>query len=165
MHPIHDTDPVLLLAVAMASKRRPAELLDLVTAIHLLQHAVPAATKLADALTRLSTHGLIEAAGDGAAYRLTAAGETLAADLPRKADTDAKLFTLRTRLAEHRGRGDAVSVREADLATAVAAHAALLADGTRSLLVPKAPPPEDNGRGPGYHLRKPAPAKKRPQKR
>ena len=37
MHPIHDVDALLLLAIGLASKRRPAEPLEIVAAIDLIQ--------------------------------------------------------------------------------------------------------------------------------
>ena len=41
MHPIHDHDPLFLLAVGLAAKRRPAELVEIVAAIDFLQIKAP----------------------------------------------------------------------------------------------------------------------------
>ena len=36
MHPVHDVDSLLILATALSSKRRPAELVEIVSAADLL---------------------------------------------------------------------------------------------------------------------------------
>ena len=84
MHPIHDTDPLLLLAVSLAAKRRPAALEEVVAAIDLMQEKIPGEGKFIDTIARLAVAGLLHAPEGGLA--LTAAGESLIAPLPRKAE-------------------------------------------------------------------------------
>ena len=50
---------LLLLAIGLASKRRPAEPLEIVAAIDLIQGNIPAEAKLSEAIARLAVHGLI----------------------------------------------------------------------------------------------------------
>ena len=57
MHPVHDHDPLLLLATALASKRRPAEPVEVVAAIELMQVAIPPEGKLLEAIARLGAVG------------------------------------------------------------------------------------------------------------
>ena len=164
MHPVHDLDPLLLLAIALASKRKPADLVEIVAALNLVQGAegkFPPEVKFVEAMQRLSVHGLVEATGD--AYALSAAAQTIVAGVPRKGEPAEQAFYLRDQLARYtaKERHAPVAVDEAQLAAAIAAHKTLLADGKRSLMVPKPKPPEDNGRGPGFRKRKPMPAGKR----
>ena len=58
MHPISDTDALFLLATTLASKRRPAELVEVIAAFDLLQEPVPSSGRLIDSIQRLSAHGL-----------------------------------------------------------------------------------------------------------
>ena len=67
MHPIHDHDPLLFLAVALAAKRRPAELVDVVAAIDLLQIAIPGEQRFIDSFARLAEAGLLLGRDDGLA--------------------------------------------------------------------------------------------------
>ena len=57
MHPVHDIDAVILLAVALSSKRRPAELIELVAAAELITGKLPYPAKLAESVARLFTSG------------------------------------------------------------------------------------------------------------
>lgn len=164
MHPVHDLDPLLLLAIALASKRKPGDLVEIVAALNLVQGAegkFPPEVKLVEAMQRLSVHGLIEATGD--AYALSAAAQKIVAGVPRKGEAGQRAFHVRDQLALYtaKERHAPVAVDEAQLAAAIVAHQKLLADGKRSLMVPKPKPPEDQGRGPGFKKRKPMPAGKR----
>ena len=57
MYPIHDHDPLVLLATALAAKRRPAELLEIMAAIDLIQGNIPNEAKLSEAFARLGQSG------------------------------------------------------------------------------------------------------------
>ncbi|MGC3962222.1 MAG: hypothetical protein QM803_02565 [Rhodocyclaceae bacterium] len=85
MHPIHDADLLLLLAITLASKRKPAAVEDIAIALGTLQPLLPAEDKLLGAFARLSSHGLIVASGDS--YGLSAAGEALMKSVPAKGET------------------------------------------------------------------------------
>lgn len=164
MHPVFDLDPLLLLAIALAAKRKPADLAGIVAALNLVQEAggkFPPAGKLVEAMQRLSVHGLIDEAGG--AYALSAEAQKIVAGLPRKGEAALRVFSCKDQLAHYnaRERRAPVPVDEAQLTAAIAAHKSLLGDGKRSLMVPPPPPPEDSGRGPGFRKRKPLPARKR----
>ena len=59
MQPIHDTDVLLLLSLAFSSKRRPAELIEIVAAAEIVQGVIPANVRLIESFSRLSQCGLI----------------------------------------------------------------------------------------------------------
>jgi hypothetical protein len=59
MYPIHDHDPLVLLATALAAKRRPADLLDVMAAIDLVQGNIPNEEKLSEAFARLGQNELL----------------------------------------------------------------------------------------------------------
>ncbi len=160
MHPIHDVDALLLLATGLASKRRPAEPLEIVAAIDLIQGNIPAEAKLSEAFARLAVHGLIGEA-DGR-YLLTADAQKMIETLPRKAEPDEKLFALRSELAAYAPKGECapVAVAPETLRAAMLAHRAAAESGAKNLLVPKPKPVEPTAR-PGQRQRKPMPARRR----
>ncbi len=160
MHPIHDVDALLLLATGLASKRRPAEPLEIVAAIDLIQGNIPAEAKLSEAFARLAVHGLIGEA-DGR-YLLTADAQKMIETLPRKAEPDEKLFALRGELAAYAPTGECapVAVAPETLRAAMLAHRAAAESGAKNLLVPKPKPVEPTAR-PGQRQRKPMPARRR----
>lgn len=159
MHPIHDTDPPLLLAVAMASKRRPAELLEIVAAVDLLQGKIPGETKFAETLARLAVAGLI--VGSEAGLTLTPAAQQLIEALPRKGDAEAQLQALKSGLAAYAPGPEQppVVIEGAAILAAVQAQRAAARSTAKNLLVPK-PKPVENAR-PGQRQRKPAPARRK----
>lgn len=160
MQTIHDVDVLLLLATLHAAKRKPAELLEIVAAIDLVQGNVPAAPKLCEAFARLATFGLLVARDGG--FALTPDAETMVTRLPKRADTAERLFIIKDKLSEYSPHGEhaAVSVGEADVNAAIAAHRAAAALAVKNLLVPK-PKPEAEKHRPGQRQRKPMPARKR----
>lgn len=104
MHPIHDIDAPLLMALALASKRRPAELVELIAATELMHGSVPSEFKLSDAFYRLSTQGLIRAEGDG--FTLTAAAQLVMEGGTRKSDKAARIESLKQGLAAYATEGE-----------------------------------------------------------
>lgn len=133
MHPIHDTDLLLILALAVAAKRKPATLDDSLLAIAMLQEAgLPSEPKLLDSFARLSSHGLLVAQGEG--YTLTAAAQSILASLPRKGDTEERSFRLKEKLAaaELAATHCAVKPDAAALSAAVAAWQAAQPPLTKS---------------------------------
>ncbi|RIX43118.1 MAG: hypothetical protein D3M94_17900 [Rhodocyclales bacterium GT-UBC] len=160
MHPVTDADALVLLSTALASKRRPAELSEIIAGIELLQVAVPSATKLVESFARLAIHGLLRQ--HDTAYSLTPAGEGLVADLPSKAAADERLFILRDTLSQYpAGTPQAAIVIDAEqVGTAIAAHQAAARQATHNLLLPK-PKPEAGQSRPGQRARKPMAAGKR----
>lgn len=162
MHPIHDTDPLLLLAVAMASKRRPAELLEIVAAVDLLQGKVPGETKFADTLARLAVAGLI-VGSEEAGLALTPAAQRLIEVLPRKGEAEERLQALKEGLGAYAQGPEQppVVIAGAAILTAILAHRAAAKSTAKNLLVPKPKPAETTSR-PGQRQRKPAPARRKP---
>ena len=160
MHPVNDFDALLLLAVALASKRRAAQLIDVVAAAELISGSSPAVTKIRDSAARLSAHGFLAAQDDGLC--LTAAGQAISAAEPKKAETAERIFWVRDQLIQSPTRGEAPSVDldEAKNAEAVQAHLAAAKEITRNVLVPK-PKPAETAKRPGLRQRKPLPAKRR----
>lgn len=151
-----DVDVLLLYAVALAGKRRPAEPVEIVAAIDLVQGNIPSEEKLVDAFGRLGVGGLLMSAGDGVA--LSVAAEKLIEGLPRKGEHAERLFELRGLLAAFRpAAAGAALVFDADqLRAAILAHRAAAASGGKQMLVPK-PKPEAGKARPGQRRRKPLP--------
>lgn len=156
MPPVFDVDALLLLATAIAAKRRPAELAEIVAALDLMQGNIPGEEKLSDAFARLGTGGLLLTQGDGVA--LSTAAEQLIEQLPRKGEHAARLFELKGLLAAHPWATDGVAivVGADQVRTAILAHRATIAAGGKNLLVPK-PKPEAAQARPGQRQRKPMP--------
>jgi hypothetical protein len=160
MHPVHDVDSLLILATAISSKRRPAELVEIVSAADLLQNNIPNEAKLVEAFERLAKHGLIRSAGEG--FELTEAAQEIVTGLPRKAETPERLFAIKDRLSVYNVKGEhaAITLAEADVTKAILAHRAAEKTTAKNLLVPK-PKPEAEVHKPGQRQRKPMPARKR----
>jgi hypothetical protein len=160
MHPVHDTDVVLLLATALAAKRRPAELVELVAAADLLAGAIPSEAKLADAFQRLSACGLI-CAVDENAYTLTPGAEKLMSGTRRKAATQERILNVKEKLAAFEAQDvfAAIALSAAQVRAAILAHRTAAKAPGRNLLLPK--PPADAGTKPGQRQRKPLPSQRR----
>lgn len=155
MHPIHDVDTLLLLAVMISSKRRPAELAEIIAAIEMSQESIPSAAKLTQAFARLAEHGLISAVDDG--FTLTPAALDVVARLPKKADAAERLFTIRERLGAYEPATPlaAITLTEAQLDAAVAAFRASAQRTGGNQFMPK-PKPELAAKRPGLRRDKPA---------
>lgn len=160
MYPIHDHDPLLLLATALAAKRRPAELPEIMAAIDLIQGNIPNEEKLSEAFARLGQNGLLVARDGGVA--LTPAAESQIEALPRKGEMADRLSALRSLLAAYTTAGDAeaVAIPAEQLRAAMLAHRAAAAGGGKNLLVPK-PKPEAAKARPGQRQRKPLPKQRK----
>lgn len=161
MPPVLDVDVLLLFATALAAKRRPAQLVEIVAALDLVQGNVPSEEKLAGALVRLGESGLLLELAEGIA--LTPDAEKLIEILPRKGDYAQRLFELRGLLGGFKasGEGRAIVLGEALFRAAILAHRAAAAGVAKNLLVPK-PKPEAAQARLGQRQRKPMPkARKR----
>lgn len=156
MSSVLDVDVLLLLATALAAKRRPAELVEIVAALDLIRGNIPGEEKLSAAFARLGACGLLLEAGGGMA--LTEAAEKLIENLPRKGEHAERLFELKGLLAAHKPTADGVAivVGADQLRAAILAHRAAAAAGGKNLLVPK-PKPEAGPARPGQRQRKPMP--------
>lgn len=132
MHPVYDTDPLLLLAITLASKRRPASVDEIIIAVGTLKSELPAESRLLEAFARLGAHGLIALSDAG--YALSASGESLLRELPARGDADDRLFRLKHLLSEADLRPDGFVAKPdaAALAAAAAAWRASLPPPTKS---------------------------------
>lgn len=132
MHPIFDADALLLLAITIASKRKPATLDEVVVGLAMVQPKLPAETRLLEAFTRLSRHGLISARDGG--YTLCAAAEKIMMAVPKKKEFAEQAFCLKAKLAEFEAEPSepAVQPEAADLTAAIAAWQASLPPPTKT---------------------------------
>jgi len=160
MTPIHDVDALLLLATALSSKRRPAELVEIMAAIDLLQGNIPSEPKLSEAISRLAVHGLMVEAAGGIA--LTPEAQKIVERLPKKSEAAERLFIIKDRLSEYNVKGEhaAILLSVEQLKAAMLAHRAAGEGAAKNLLVPK-PKPAKEIKRPGQRQRKPAPARRR----
>ncbi|MGE5384621.1 MAG: hypothetical protein ACM3SV_01910 [Betaproteobacteria bacterium] len=161
MHPISDVDALLLMAITLSSKRRPAELLEIMAAAELIRSPLPAEADLARAFLRLSSHGLIAEAEGG--FALTAEAQKLMGGERRKGEAPERLVRLKETLAAYEAKGEhvAVEVGQKQLCAAILEHRVAQKSAAKNLLVPKPKAPE-TGKGPGVRRRKPmAPRGKR----
>lgn len=158
MYPVHDVDAILLLSLALAAKRRPAELVEIIAATDLAQGAIPSEAKLSDAFARLSAYGLIIEIAGG--YTLSADAQQMMESQRKKDDNEKRIYRLKEHLADYHLNGEhtTVMVGEAQLLAAIEAHKKEKLTATRSMLMPKPKPVEDKKR-PGQY--KPFSARKR----
>ena len=131
-----DIEAGMLMAVTLASKRRPAQLLEVVAAADLILGFVPYPDKLGNAIERLSARGLIALADEG--FTLTEAGRAIMSRQPRKGSQDDLIAAAKGQLAAWRPQGAQAPVvlDLVQLGTAVRAHKATRKTG-RNLLMPK----------------------------
>ncbi|MDD2668346.1 MULTISPECIES: hypothetical protein [Zoogloea] len=137
MYPIHDVDALLLLATLLASKRRPADLVEIVAAADLLDGDIVSEVRLVEAFRRFATHGLI-AEVEGR-YTLTPEAQALAVGLPKKADTPERIFLIREKLSAYNpeDKHPSIPLTVEQLTEAILAHRAAGKTGVRNLLMPK----------------------------
>jgi hypothetical protein len=137
MHPVNDVDVIILMATTLASKRRPAELVEIVAATDVLQGSIPFVEKLDEAIKRLSTFGLISAT-EGR-FMLTPAGHAIMAKQRKKADTEQLLISVRSSLTAYSPTEHSVPIvlSAEQLVTAVQAHKVTRKAPGKNLLMPK----------------------------
>jgi len=138
MYPVHDVDAILLLAMSLAAKRRPAELVEIIAAAELTLQTVPTAARLTDSLHRLGNFGLITETPEG--YSLTAVAQLMLTGHAKKALPQERIRDIREHLADHTrpDEASAIQVTEKQVAAAIVAHRA--SRQQRSWLVPKSKP-------------------------
>ena len=156
MSTVFDIDVLLLLATALAAKRRPAELVEIVAAVDLIQGHPPAEEKIGEAFARLGENAWLEAQGDG--LRLSQTAEELLEQLSAKADHAQRLFELKALLNARKPNttGVALSVSAEQWQAALAEHKTQAAASGKNLLMPK-PKTEVKQARPGQRQRKPMP--------
>lgn len=156
MHPIHDVDVLLLTATALAAKRRPAELVEIMAAAHLIHGSIPLDVDLAAAFLRLSTQGLL--AEDAGCYALTADAAAFMAGVRhrRKAEPEERLLAIKQALADYAPRGGggaAITLTTEQIGAAIQAHRTFLKGPGRNMLVPKPKPALDKPKRTGQWRR------------
>ena len=164
MHPIHDVDAILLLATALSSKRRPAELVEIIAATELIQGAqgtIPSETKISDAFGRLSRCGLLCATDGG--FALTADAQAIMAAQRRKAETAELLFGIKAAMAAYEVKAEhpPIVLAAGQLAAAIATQRSAGEGAGKNLLVPKPKSADADKQRPGQRHRKPMPARRR----
>lgn len=160
MHPVHDVDALLLLAMALSSKRRPAELVEIMAAVDLIQGAIPPEAKLAEAFRRLATHGLL--GEDAGRFSLSADAQAIIAGLTKKTEMAERVFEIRQRLASYNATAEhaPIVLTSAQLSDAIRTHRASAQGAGKNLLMPKPKTAEPEKKRAG-HWRKPAGAARR----
>jgi hypothetical protein len=151
MHPIHDVDVLLLMATALASKRRAAELAEIMAAADLLHGSIPLDVDMAAAFLRLSTNALIsEEAGR---FTLTPEALEFMAGVPRKrkAEPAERLLAIKQGLAGYAPKveGAAIRLPTEQVSAAILAHRVFLKSPGRNMLVPKPKAAVDKAKRPG----------------
>lgn len=138
MYPVHDVDAILLLAMSLAAKRRPAELVEIIAAADLAMQTVPTSARMTDSLHRLGSYGLITETQEG--YLLTATAQRMLTGHAKKALPQERIRDIREHLADHNRPADAldIHVTEKQVAAAIVAHRANKQQ--RSWLLPKPKP-------------------------
>ena len=161
MHPIHDVDALLLLALALSSKRRPAELVEIVAAIDVLQLPLPSESLMINAFSQLAKRGLICAQEGG--FTLTPEAQKLLVGGSRKADPEQRIAGIKEKLAtyEEKGEHPPIMLTAKQVCTATLEHRAAARLAAKNLLVPKPKPVDGSAQRPGQRQRKPLPARRR----
>jgi len=139
MYPVHDADAILMLAMSVTAKRRPAELVEIIAAADLLAGVIPGETKLSDSFYRLSEYGLICAQDGG--YALTLDGQHILSGQAKKARSQERIRDIRENLADFHLKGEhaVVLVEPALLLAAINEHRKARSSG-RSWLIEKPKP-------------------------
>jgi len=140
MYPVHDVDAILLLSLAFAAKRRPANLNEIFTAIDLAQEMLPSPNKLSDAFARLSAYGLIVEIDCG--YALTDDAQQMMASQRKKDDTRKKIYRLKEHLADYllKGEHNSILIHPDQLRDAIGAYKADRKTSGRSWFIDKPKP-------------------------
>lgn len=139
MYPVHDVDAILLLSLAVAAKRRPADLIEVATAIALAQETMPSSSKLSDGFARLSAYGLIVELDGG--YTLSADAQKMMENQRKKDDHAKRIYRLKEHLADYHLQGEhpTILIHPDKIQAAVDAHLKAKKSGVRNLLTPKTP--------------------------
>ncbi len=137
MRPVHDIDAIILVATALASKRRPAELAEIIAAAELVHGFIPVVEKMGEAIQRLSSFGLIGVSEDG--FTLTAPALEILSDQPKMAAAEDRIIAVKSGLAAYTPKGESATilVTMEQLRTAIQSHRISRKTQGRNLLMPK----------------------------
>ena len=161
MHPNHDVETLIFFAIALASKRRPAPLLEVIAAVDLVNGIVPGQIRMRDAFARLATRGLISEVGVDE-LAITENGQRLLTQSSQPNDLQVRLQKISALLDAYQHPGDQATllVTPERFDRAILTHRATAQSKLKNLLVPKPKTDGDKNR-PGQRQRKPRVAKKR----
>ena len=150
MHPVHDIDVLLLQATALASKRRPAELPEILAAAELILGNIPFEQKIRESFQRLAAHGLVVAADGG--ITLTPAGQAIMEGVPKKAKAEERVVLIKDMLDAHPSDGELALIEftSEQVIAAIAAHRNSKAGTGKNLLMPKSETAERNYKRPAW---------------
>lgn len=109
MLPVHDVDAILLLSLTVAAKRRPADLVEIITAIALANDVIPNQNKLSEAFARMSACSLIVEIDGG--YTLSDDAQAMMASQRNRDDTAKKIDRLKSHLADYQPQGKHPGIR------------------------------------------------------
>lgn len=137
MRPVHDIDVVILMATTLASKRRPAELIEIVAAADLIQGFIPFVEKLGEAILRLSTYGLISETETG--FTLTPVALAIMGKQPKKSVNEDLIISIKLDLAAYTPKGEFPAIRLSNEQLSAAIRTQVAAKNTtgKNLLMPK----------------------------
>ena len=155
MHPVHEADALLMLSTLLSSKRRPAELAEIMAAADLLLGAIAFEYRFGESFARLSAHGLIQAV-EGR-YALSAVAEEMLSGLSTKAEAPARLAMVKEKLVAFAGAPEhaPIQITQKEIGLAMLAHRTAGNGTGKNLLVPK-PKPAQDAKKRGGAWRKPA---------
>ena len=137
MRQVHDVDVIVLMATTLSSKRRPAELVEIVAAADLIQGSIPFVEKLGEAIQRLSTCGLISATEDG--FSLTPIAQEIMARQRKRAVTEELIIAIKSDLAAPNPKEEysPIPLTQEQLSVAIREHKAARKASGKNLLMPK----------------------------
>lgn len=160
MPPFEDLDALMLLAMMLAAKRRPAALNEVIAALDLLEGGLPPQVQIGKSFARLSEAGLLQEQEGG--FALNAAAESLLTGLKKKSDTMARIKVLRERLANHTQEVPAtpIALTPKALGDAVLAFRTAEKSSKHTLLAERPRPAETDKRKPAPRSGKPPTAKR-----
>jgi hypothetical protein len=160
MHPVHDVDVLLLLATTLSSKRRPAELVEIMLAADLLQASIAFESKMGESFVRLSKNGLI--VEEEGRFALTQDAQKIMSGKQKKADVAEQIFNIKEKLSAYTAQGEhtPINLSAEQIAAALAARQASGASGVKRVLVPKPKTDDTVDKRPGQ-WRKPFGGRKR----
>lgn len=164
MPPIHELDALLLMALALSAKRRPAELIEIISAIDFIQAPVPSELRLIDSFRRLAANALISEVESS--FALTPEAQNIMASLPKKGETAERIVSLKEKLSAHYFRNGkenspSLALTTKQICAAILEHRDFAKSKVKNMLMPKPIAPEDENKRPGLRQRKPAPARRK----
>ncbi len=136
----HNFDAIFLLAMSLAAKRRPAELVEIIAAIDLAQGAIPTSAKLSDTFYRLSQFGLVCVQDGG--FTLTPYALNILSGQKKSTKDEARILAIKEALAECRVKSapTLIELETKQIADAIREHKAAKESAHKNMLAKPKPP-------------------------